>query len=277
MITIKRICLITAVVLASIFTLCACSKTPQEQFRAAMLDLADSEKFFKQLATTLHLSGDKKKLVAEHFKQMFTPYYVDYYIKKLDEEGLFKTEKPSEKLKQKLLARTIAIGNDISNKGIARVSNEDRKAYFTYNVKLIDSFSARVCKMYVIGDPRLFSSKEVQQAPARVFPKMSYAELDAYLKALRNASKAYIQDQKEVEKLSQADTQKAQELLMDNLELQLSKLPQNQQARLRRAADNLDKAMPIDACNFGKLMYKATDEIANQDDRMLVINYLLKL
>ena len=83
--------------------------------------------------------------------------------------------------------------------------------------------------------------------------------------------------QKEVEKLSQADTQKAQELLMDNLELQLSKLPQNQQARLRRAADNLDKAMPIDACNFGKLMYKATDEIANQDDRMLVINYLLKL
>ncbi len=131
--------------------------------------------------------------------------------------------------------------------------------------------------MYVIGDPRLFSSKEVQQAPARVFPKMSYAELDAYLKALRNASKAYIQDQKEVEKLSQADTQKAQELLMDNLELQLSKLPQNQQARLRRAADNLDKAMPIDACNFGKLMYKATDEIANQDDRMLVINYLLKL
>ena len=121
MITIKRICLITAVVLASIFTLCACSKTPQEQFRAAMLDLADNEKFFKQLATTLHLSGDKKKLVAEHFKQMFTPYYVDYYIKKLDEEGLFKTEKPSEKLKQKLLARTIAIGNDISNKGIARV------------------------------------------------------------------------------------------------------------------------------------------------------------
>lgn len=113
MITIKRICLITAVVLASIFTLCACSKTPQEQFRAAMLDLADNEKFFKQLATTLHLSGDKKKLVAEHFKQMFTPYYVDYYIKKLDEEGLFKTEKPSEKLKQKLLARTIAIGNDI--------------------------------------------------------------------------------------------------------------------------------------------------------------------
>ena len=106
---------------------------------------------------------------------------------------------------------------------------------------------------------------------------MSYAQLDAYLKALRNASKAYIQDQKEVEKLSQADTQKAQELLMDNLELQLSKLPQNQQARLRRAADNLDKAMPIDACNFGKLMYKATDEIANQDDRMLVINYLLKL
>ena len=100
---------------------------------------------------------------------------------------------------------------------------------------------------------------------------------DADLKALRNASKAYIQDQKEVEKLSQADTQKAQELLMDNLELQLSKLPQNQQARLRRAADNLDKAMPIDACNFGKLMYKATDEIANQDDRMLVINYLLKL
>ena len=98
MITIKRICLITAVVLASIFTLCACSKTPQEQFRAAMLDLADNEKFFKQLATTLHLSGDKKKLVAEHFKQMFTPYYVDYYIKKLDEEGLFKTEKPSEKL-----------------------------------------------------------------------------------------------------------------------------------------------------------------------------------
>ncbi len=140
-----------------------------------MLDLADNEKFFKQLATTLHLSGDKKKLVAEHFKQMFTPYYVDYYIKKLDEEGLFKTEKPSEKLKQKLLAK------------------------------------------------------------------------------------------------------KAQELLMDNLELQLSKLPQNQQARLRRAADNLDKAMPIDACNFGKLMYKATDEIANQDDRMLVINYLLKL
>ena len=109
MITIKRICLITAVVLASIFTLCACSKTPQEQFRAAMLDLADNEKFFKQLATTLHLSGDKKKLVAEHFKQMCTPYYGDYYIKKLDEEGLFKTEKPSEKLKQKLLARTIAV------------------------------------------------------------------------------------------------------------------------------------------------------------------------
>ena len=131
--------------------------------------------------------------------------------------------------------------------------------------------------MYVIGDPRLCSSKEVQQAPARVFPKMTYAELDAYLKALRNASKAFIEEQKAVEKLSQADTQKAQELLMDNLELQLSKLPQNQQARLRRAADNLDKAMPIDACNFGKLMYKATDEIANQDDRMLVINYLLKL
>ena len=131
--------------------------------------------------------------------------------------------------------------------------------------------------MYVTGDPRLFSSKEVQQAPARVFPKMTYEELDAYLKALRNASKAYIQDQKEVEKLSQADTQKAQELLMDNLELQLSKLPQNQQARLRQASENLDKAMPSDACNFGKLMYKATDEIANQDDRMLVINYLLKL
>ena len=63
------------------------------------------------------------------------------------------------------------------------------------------------------------------------------------------------------------------DLLLENYE-ELNKQPSGLKARLQRSADDLDRANPVDACKFGRIIYDAAS-ITNPEDRDLVNKILL--
>ena len=275
-IKLKQCFLVLALALTFVSVLSACSKTPQEQFKSALLDLGKNEMFLKQLATSFRLTGEKQKILVEHFEKLFTEEYVNYYVATLDKEGAFNIkDKTSKSAQQNLVAKTVAIANGISNQGINRLDDDLRAAYYAYNSQIINYFSPRVCKQYVVGDNRIFASREIDKASASVFKKFSNEQLERYLEALRSASLAVIKDSPKPYVLSEEQIQKAQEILADAQEKELALLPQAKKTRLIRASNDLVKANPIDACAYGKFLYSTVENMQNDEDKRLVINYLL--
>ncbi|MGN0915572.1 MAG: hypothetical protein ACI4NE_04380 [Succinivibrio sp.] len=264
-------------VVAVIIALCfafgsSVPNTPQGQFKAMIIKATHDNSMLDKIVKGFKVDSSKEDIIKDYYKSMFTEEFVDYYIQKLDEEGVFKTKKPDSKL---LFARSFQIMNNVSIQGLKSLNPEDKYAVFVYNTYISKNLSPRVCKMYVVGDSRIYSTPEMQQIGTKVFKKMKNDELAAYFTAMRNASKAFISNEKPAVPLSDADKTKAQEILSKAMEKQIASLPQSLQTRVNRASDDLDKAMPHDACEFGKVVYDATLNIEDKNDRDLVIANLL--
>ena len=64
-------------------------------------------------------------------------------------------------------------------------------------------------------------------------------------------------------------------LLESANEKQMQQLPVFKQKKIANAASDLTRAMPMDACDFGKFVYKSADSITDPADREIVILNLL--
>lgn len=104
---------------------------------------------------------------------------------------------------------------------------------------------------------------------------MTDDEYAGYLSSLRNAFKAEIRDNPKSVEVTEGQKEKIQALLSDAIDEELNKQPSGLKARLQRSADDLDRANPVDACKFGRIIYDAAASITNPEDRDLVNKILL--
>ncbi|MBQ2381915.1 MAG: hypothetical protein II291_05035 [Succinivibrio sp.] len=247
-------------------------KTPQEQFRAMLSQAVNNDSNLDKILKGFKLDGDKLEVVRDHYKKMFDDELLDFYVKKLDEQGIFKSK---ELDKKRAFATAFKTMNDIAVEGILKTSSKDREAFFNYNKTLITTLSPRTCKMYVIGDPRLFAEREMQTSSSRVFKKMTIEQLEAYLSAQRAAAHSVAKGNVPSVTLTKEQAEKAGTLLEEANSKQMESLPAFKQKKIANAANDLTRAMPMDACDFGKFVYKSADSITDPADRDIVILNLL--
>ena len=247
-------------------------KTPQEQFRALLSQAVNNDSNLNKILNGFKLDEDKLEIVRDHYKKMFDDELLDFYVKKLDEQGVFKAKNLDKK---RAFATAFKTMNDIAVEGILKTSAQEREAFFNYNKTLITTLSPRTCKMYVIGDPRLFAEREMQTSSSRVFKKMTKEQLEAYLAAQRAAAHSVAKGNIKSATLTKEQAEKAGSLLESANEKQMQQLPVFKQKKIANAASDLTRAMPMDACDFGKFVYKSADSITDPADREIVILNLL--
>mgnify|MGYP004525669211 FL=1 len=248
--------------------------TPQEQFKETIKTVVSTDKYLDKMASGFKFSNSKKELLKNHYKELFDDEMIDYLTKELDKKGLFANKK--ENKNQSLwLATSMQIFNALSLQGLRRLTPEDREKSMVFNRYLVKTLSPRDCKMFVNGDRRLFASTSFQSGSARAFEKMTDEEYAGYLSSLRNAFKAEIRDNPKRVEVTEGQKEKIQALLSDAIDEELNKQPAGLKARLQRAADDLDRANPVDACKFGRIIYDAAASITNPEDRDLVNKILL--
>lgn len=247
--------------------------TPQEQFKDTIKTVVSTDKYLDKMASGFKFSNSKKELLKNHYKELFDDEMIDYLTKELDKKGLFANKK--ENKNQSLwLATSMQIFNALSLQGLRRLTPEDREKGMVFNRYLVKTLSPRDCKMFVNGDRRLFASSSFQSGSARAFEKMTDEEYAGYLSSLRNAFKAEIRDNPKRVEVTEGQKEKIQALLSDAIDEELNKQPSGLKARLQRSADDLDRANPVDACKFGRIIYDAAS-ITNPEDRDLVNKILL--
>lgn len=247
-------------------------KTPQDQFRAMLSQTVNNDANLNKILKGFKLDDEKLEIVRDHYKKMFDDELLDFYVKKLDEQGLFKSKNLDKK---RAFATAFKTMNDIAVEGMLKTSAKEREAFFNYNKTLITTLSPRTCKMYVIGDPRLFAEREMQSSSSRVFKKMTAEQLEDYLAAQRAAAHNVVKGNIQSATLTKEQAQKADSLLEAANEKQMQSLPAFKQKKIATAASDLTRAMPMDACDFGKFVYKSADSITDPADREIVILNLL--
>lgn len=247
-------------------------KTPQDQFRAMLSQTVNNDANLNKILKGFKLDDEKLEIVRDHYKKMFDDELLDFYVKKLDEQGLFKSKNLDKK---RAFATAFKTMNDIAVEGMLKTSAKEREAFFNYNKTLITTLSPRTCKMYVIGDPRLFAEREMQSSSSRVFKKMTAEQLEDYLAAQRSAAHNVVKGNIQSATLTKEQAQKADSLLEAANEKQMQSLPAFKQKKIATAASDLTRAMPMDACDFGKFVYKSADSITDPADREIVILNLL--
>lgn len=104
---------------------------------------------------------------------------------------------------------------------------------------------------------------------------MTDEEYADYLSLLIKEFRADIRDNPKRVYLTEVQKEKIQALLSDAIDQELNKLPSGLIARLQRAADDLDRANPVDVCKFVIIVFDATASITNPEDRDLVNKFLL--
>lgn len=129
--------------------------------------------------------------------------------------------------------------------------------------------------MFVNADRRLFASSSFQSGSTRAFEMMTDEEYADYLSLLRKEFMAEIRDNPKRVEVTEGQKEKIQALLSDAIDEELNKQPSGLKARLQRSADDLDRANPVDACKFGRIIYDAAASITNPEDRDLVNKILL--
>lgn len=144
-----------------------------------------------------------------------------------------------------------------------------------FNRYLVKTLSPRDCKMFVNADRRLFASSSFQSGSTRAFEKMTDEEYADYLSLLRKEFRADIRDNPKRVYLTEVQKEKIQALLSDAIDEELNKQPSGLIARLQRAADDLDRANPVDVCKFVIIVFDAAASISNPEDRDLVNKFLL--
>lgn len=247
-------------------------KTPQDQFRSMLSQTVNNDANLNKILKGFKLDDEKLEIVRDHYKKMFDDELLDFYVKKLDEQGLFKSKNLDKK---RAFATAFKTMNDIAVEGMLKTSAKEREAFFNYNKTLITTLSPRTCKMYVIGDPRLFAEREMQSSSSRVFKKMTAEQLEDYLAAQRAAAHNVVKGNIQSATLTKEQAQKADSLLEAANEKQMQSLPAFKQKKIATAASDLTRAMPMDACDFGKFVYKSADSITDPADREIVILNLL--
>lgn len=199
---------------------------------------------------------------------------IDYLTKELDKKGLFANKK--ENKNQSLwLATSMQIFNALSLQGLRRLTPEDREKSMVFNRYLVKTLSPRDCKMFVNADRRLFASSSFQSGSTRAFEKMTDEEYADYLSLLRKEFRADIRDNPKRVYLTEVQKEKIQALLSEAIDQELNKQPSGLIARLQRAADDLDRANPVDVCKFVIIVFDAAASITNPEDRDLVNKFLL--
>lgn len=261
------------VVIAVVFFIGSPS-TPQEQFKETIKTVVTTDKYLEQMASGYRFSDSKKELLKNHYKELFDDEMINYLTLALDKKGLFANKKEN-KNKSLWLATTMQLFNALSLDGLSRLAPEDREKSMVFNRYLVKTLSPRECKMFINGDRRLFSSSSFQRGSSKAFNLMTDEEYAGYLSSLRNAFKAEIRDNPKKTAVTQEEKAKASSLLTEAIDAQLDTLPSGQKARLQRAADDLEKANPVDACKFGKIIYSAAASISNTEDRDLINRILL--
>lgn len=63
----------------------------------------------------------------------------------------------------------LTVANDISLKGIKRISDDYKYYLFLYNVKMHTFLDDVRCKSYFVGDPRLFYKVNMDKVLSKVF------------------------------------------------------------------------------------------------------------
>lgn len=104
---------------------------------------------------------------------------------------------------------------------------------------------------------------------------MTDEEYADYLSLLRKQFRAEIRDNHKKVYVTKVQKEKIQALLSDAIDQELNKQPSGLIARLQRAADDLDRANPVDVCKFGIIVFDAAASITNPEDRDLVNKFLL--
>lgn len=242
--------------------------TPQEQFKYGMKKAVSEGALLDKLVGQFHLSDSKTEILKAHYKSMFDDKLLDYYIAQLDAKGVFKSKKPNMKV---LMPLVVKLSNEIGQKGITRLTKEDRLAYFVYSEKLPFVLSPNTCKMLVVGNPSLYSQKEFQSSSKKVFKRLSEDELTAYLHAINAASHAEIDNNSQPLVLTKEQKKRATDVFSAQLDKQIASLPQMQQKRIKQAAEQFEEGRAMDVCSYGKQIYKAILSIEDPDDRDLVV------
>lgn len=199
---------------------------------------------------------------------------IDYLTRELDKKGLFANNN-EDKNQSLRLTISIQILDSLRLHGLKRLTPDDREKSMVFNRYLVKTLSPCDCKMFVNAYRRLFASSSFQSGSTRAFEKMTDEEYADYLSLLRKQFRAEIRDNPKRVYVTKVQKEKIQALLSDAIDQELNKQPSGLIARLQRAADDLDRANPVDVCKFVIIVFDAAASITNPEDRDLVNKFLL--
>ena len=94
-------------------------KTPQDQFRAMLSQTVNNDANLNKILKGFKLDDEKLEIVRDHYKKMFDDELLDFYVKKLDEQGLFKSKNLDKK---RAFATAFKTMNDIAVEGMLKTS-----------------------------------------------------------------------------------------------------------------------------------------------------------
>lgn len=211
------------------------------------------------------LSGEKADILANMILSLLTNEdFLNYSYTKMSSEGDLNSVTNKNDFVQKFAASFMNSVNSVMEKGLVRLSADEIRFNFEYALARLKQHRANkyydVCKAFGLGDFRLVSATDIQNAAKTAYIDMSVRELRIFSDLMLKAVNAEIREFPKRKTLSTAETALAETKFAQYVQDRMLKLPQGDLIRISDAFSNLYTANPKDSCDAAILSVEAALE-----------------
>ena len=190
--------------------------------------------------------------------------FLNYSYTKMSSEGDLNSVTNKNDFVQKFAASFMNSVNSVMEKGLVRLSADEIRFNFEYALARLKQHRANkyydVCKAFGLGDFRLVSATDIQNAAKTAYIDMSVRELRIFSDLMLKAVNAEIREFPKRKTLSTAETALAETKFAQYVQDRMLKLPQGDLIRISDAFSNLYTANPKDSCDAAILSVEAALE-----------------
>lgn len=244
---IKKILTLLAV---SIFTLQSVAQTNWQELEHYLQRLYQDPAFVERTLDSYRLTGHSREVLREHFIEVFkNPEITEAIIAELKEMRFDRNASP-EQLREagRQFGSEYFLSKALS--GMNRLSIADQRAFILYLIKWMNHASAVDCKKLLVGTAQ--SGLEEQSLEMKYHNSFTKAELQQYFGIVRRAMLAEIRNFPLSRTFNREQIRMADQLLESKLEENM--MAQSRNVGLMAAIDDMEQALPKDACDAGKLI-----------------------
>lgn len=218
------------------------------QLRDIIIESLTNKKYVDQHAKTIGLTGEKKKIIEEHYHELAkTPEVINYIVEQLSQIGI-DDERMSA---NEVLLMVSNISTALSLEGIRNATVQDKEQALANTIQIIKLLDYNDCAFYLFNngsenaDRAMIRRSKIQR---RIWSKMSISDMRMQYKFTRKMSINGINHFASYVPMDETELNMAILATRNSFDRRLTKYYPEDKYRLSQALANPYSATNIDAC-----------------------------